>query len=136
MSYKNFYSILSKNFPFNPTIKQDAFFQKIAVFITNTSNDSIFVLKGYAGTGKTTTLGKFLEWLYSDGGFNNVAMSSPTHKALKVMMEMCPSENKSKVCFTTLHSLLGLKHQITKDGKEVFVKDKKIMSKFPFFAFY
>jgi len=97
------------------------------------SDRNMFLLEGAAGTGKTTTLGKFLEWLYSDGGFNNVAMSSPTHKALKVMMEMCPSENKSKVCFTTLHSLLGLKHQITKDGKEVFVKDKKIMSKFPFF---
>jgi DNA polymerase III delta prime subunit len=94
---------------------------------------NMFLLEGAAGTGKTTTLGKFLEWLYSDGGFNNVAMSSPTHKALKVLMEMCPQENKSKVCFTTLHSLLGLKHQITKDGKEVFVKDKKIMSKFPFF---
>ena len=51
-----FYSTLRKNFPFNPTIKQDIFFQQIAEFITNTDNNEIFVLKGFAGTGKTTLI--------------------------------------------------------------------------------
>ena len=51
-----FYSILKKQFPFQPTVKQDVFFQKISEFITNNNNDEIFVLKGYAGTGKTTVI--------------------------------------------------------------------------------
>ena len=49
-----FYKTLKTKFPFNPTIKQDIFFQKVAEFLTNSKQDEIFVLKGYAGTGKTT----------------------------------------------------------------------------------
>ncbi|MFT7352146.1 MAG: RecG-like helicase, partial [Flavobacterium sp.] len=56
MNSNNFYSILSNNFPFQPTTKQDIFFQKIAIFITNGKNDELFLLKGYAGTGKTTVI--------------------------------------------------------------------------------
>ena len=56
LTLTNFYSILTKNFPFNPTVKQDIFFQKIAEFITNYNNNELFVLKGYAGTGKTTVV--------------------------------------------------------------------------------
>jgi hypothetical protein len=49
-----FYKLLLQNSLFQPTVRQNLFFQKIAVFLFNTSNDEIFVLKGYAGTGKTT----------------------------------------------------------------------------------
>lgn len=106
--------------------------EELKKFIESDANN-MFLLEGAAGTGKTTTLGKFIEWLFDSDTLNNVAMSSPTHKALKVMMEMCPDSIRSRVNFSTLHSLLGLKHQITKDGKEVFVKDKNVMTKFPFF---
>jgi len=30
-----FYKTLTSKFPFNPTVKQDIFFQKIAEFLTN-----------------------------------------------------------------------------------------------------
>src|SRR4051812_3504350 len=36
-----FYSILTRNFPFNPTYKQDIFFQMVSEFITSTNNDEI-----------------------------------------------------------------------------------------------
>ena len=83
MSSKNFYSILSKNFPFDPTIKQDAFFQKIAVFITNVSNDSIFVLKGYAGTGKTTVISTIVNQLIDIN--KKYVLLAPTGRAAKVI---------------------------------------------------
>ena len=51
-----FYNILQKKFPFKPTVKQDIFFQQISEFITNSKKEEIFVLKGYAGTGKTTVI--------------------------------------------------------------------------------
>lgn len=80
---KNFYSILSQNFPFNSTIKQDAFFQKIAVFITNVNNDSIFVLKGYAGTGKTTVISTIVNNLIEVN--KKYVLLAPTGRAAKVI---------------------------------------------------
>ena len=56
MNSSLFYSLLQKKFPFQPTYKQDVFFQKIAIFLTEKENNTIFVLKGYAGTGKTTVI--------------------------------------------------------------------------------
>ena len=55
MSPTQFYSILMNNFPFQPTANQDIFFQKIATYILQ-PKDELFVLKGYAGTGKTTVI--------------------------------------------------------------------------------
>lgn len=83
MSSKNFYSILSKNFPFSPTLKQDAFFQKIAAFITNTNNDAIFVLKGYAGTGKTTVISTIVNHLIDIN--KKYVLLAPTGRAAKVI---------------------------------------------------
>jgi len=56
MTSNLFYKLLRDNFPFEPTLKQDIFFQKVADFVLNSSNNELFVLKGYAGTGKTTVL--------------------------------------------------------------------------------
>lgn len=83
MPLKNFYSILSRSFPFNPTIKQDAFFQKIAAFITNTDNDAIFVLKGYAGTGKTTVISTIVNNLIEIN--KKYVLLAPTGRAAKVI---------------------------------------------------
>ncbi len=80
---KNFYSILSKNFPFNPTLKQDAFFRKIAAFLTDAHNDSIFVLKGYAGTGKTTVISTIVNHLAEIN--KKYVLLAPTGRAAKVI---------------------------------------------------
>ena len=53
MNSSLFYSLLQRKFPFKPTYKQDIFFQKIAIFLTEVDNNTIFVLKGYAGTGNS-----------------------------------------------------------------------------------
>ena len=93
VSSKNFYSILSHYFPFNPTIKQDAFFQKIAVFLTNTDNDTIFVLKGYAGTGKTTVISTIINNLIEIN--KKYVLLAPTGRAAKVI-----SNYSNKPAFT------------------------------------
>ena len=80
---KNFYSILSHSFPFNPTIKQEAFFQKIAAFITNPNNEAIFVLKGYAGTGKTTVISTIVNNLIEIN--KKYVLLAPTGRAAKVI---------------------------------------------------
>ena len=83
MSSSNFYSLLKRNFPFQPTYKQDIFFQQIAEFITNTNNDEIFVLKGYAGTGKTTVISTIVNNLAEIN--KKYVLLAPTGRAAKVI---------------------------------------------------
>ncbi len=78
-----FYSILKKQFPFQPTVKQDVFFQKISEFITNSNNDEIFVLKGYAGTGKTTVISTIVNNLIEIN--KKYVLLAPTGRAAKVI---------------------------------------------------
>ena len=83
MTSSQFYSVLQKQFPFQPTVKQDIFFQKIAEFLTNTNKDEIFVLKGYAGTGKTTVISTIVNNL---GEINKkYVLLAPTGRAAKVI---------------------------------------------------
>lgn len=83
MSSALFYSLLQKRFPFAPTYKQDIFFQKIAVFLTDTSNETIFVLKGYAGTGKTTVISTIVNNLSEID--KKYVLLAPTGRAAKVI---------------------------------------------------
>jgi ATP-dependent exoDNAse (exonuclease V) alpha subunit len=80
---KNFYSTLLKNFPFRPTAKQDIFFQQISEFVTNFNNEEIFVLKGYAGTGKTTVISAIVNNLISIN--KKYVLLAPTGRAAKVI---------------------------------------------------
>jgi DNA polymerase III delta prime subunit len=106
--------------------------EKLKDFIES-DKQHMHLMEGAAGTGKTTTISKFIEWLLEETNIEKIAMASPTHKALKVMTEMCLDKHKASIVFSTLHSMLGLKHEITKDGKEIFVRDKNVMTKFPFY---
>ena len=83
MSNRNFYSILLQNFPFNPTVKQDIFLQQIAQFLTNNNNEEIFVLKGYAGTGKTTVISTIVNNLIAIN--LKYVLLAPTGRAAKVI---------------------------------------------------
>jgi exodeoxyribonuclease-5 len=79
----NFLSILTKKFPHVPTIKQDVALEKLAHFVVNGKKDDIFLLKGFAGTGKTTIVATMVSSLWK------IRMSSvlmaPTGRAAKVM---------------------------------------------------
>ena len=83
MNSSFFYSLLKKQFPFTPTIKQDLFFQQIAEFCTNTDNNEIFVLKGYAGTGKTTVISTIVNNLTEIN--KKYLLLAPTGRAAKVI---------------------------------------------------
>lgn len=83
MSLPSFYSILRKSFPFSPTAKQDIFFQMIASFADNSRRDEIFVLKGYAGTGKTTVISSLVNNLSAIN--KKYVLLAPTGRAAKVI---------------------------------------------------
>ena len=51
------------NLPFKATHEQDHLITEISTFITTIGNRSIFILKGYAGTGKTTLISTLVKSL-------------------------------------------------------------------------
>ncbi|MEZ4837941.1 ATP-dependent RecD-like DNA helicase [Flavobacterium sp.] len=83
MNSSLFYSILQKSFPYNPTLKQTIFFEKVAHFVTNSDSNELFVLKGYAGTGKTTLISTLVENLISVN--KKYVLLAPTGRAAKVI---------------------------------------------------
>ena len=83
MNSSLFYSLLLKKFPFTPTYKQDVFFQKIAIFLDEKDNNTIFVLKGYAGTGKTTVISTIVNNLIEIN--KKYVLLAPTGRAAKVI---------------------------------------------------
>ncbi|WP_298153425.1 AAA family ATPase [Flavobacterium sp.] len=95
MDAREFYTILKRNFPFQPTYKQDIFFQQVSDFVTNKIQDEIFVLKGYAGTGKTTVISAIVSNLPEIN--KKYVLLAPTGRAAKVIA------NYSKKQALTIH---------------------------------
>jgi len=76
-------NIIAQYFPATPTPQQYAAFKAITSFLINTERHSCFVLKGYAGTGKTTILSTLVKVLPS---FNmRSVLLAPTGRAAKVI---------------------------------------------------
>ena len=65
-----------------PTPCQDALLQKVADFVSN-DDDDIFVVNGYAGTGKTTAISSVISTL-KEYGVKCVLMA-PTGRSAKVL---------------------------------------------------
>ncbi len=74
-------SILEK-FEFRPTQEQDKAIGMMADFILETACDSLFLLRGYAGTGKTSLIGALVRCL--DALQQRTILMAPTGRAAKV----------------------------------------------------
>lgn len=76
--------LLAKFFPFTPTSGQSAFFQKMNAFLLKKPEDKpVFVLKGYAGTGKTSLVSALVKVLPRMD--MRSLLLAPTGRAAKVM---------------------------------------------------
>ncbi len=71
-----------RNFPHNPTDEQLFAVQMMADFVTSSRPDTLLLLKGYAGTGKTSLIGTLVKTL------NELRMKTvllaPTGRAAKI----------------------------------------------------
>jgi len=101
---------------------------KLINYIKDPNDRSVYVLKGWAGTGKTFCVSLMvrylLEELYATKKWYKVAVTGPTNKAVRVIRKMSGLYHP-RVDFQTTHKLLGLKEKITKDGKQLFENDGK-----------
>mgnify|MGYP000857479456 FL=1 len=88
---------------FPPTPGQERFIRKFSEFAGD-GEEGIFLLKGYAGTGKTTMMSALT------ASFNNIVLLAPTGRAAKVL-----SSYSGKQAFT-IHKHL-YRPAITSDGR-------------------
>lgn len=79
----NFKKELLKKFNYTPTKEQDLAIDKMTEFLYDKNPFSAFLLKGYAGTGKTSLVGAFVETVEKMGG--KCVLMAPTGRAAKVM---------------------------------------------------
>jgi len=102
--------------------EQEKAFNMLKKFLSDKGAD-MFLLEGYAGTGKTFLVTKFIEWFLNKNKYKFVAMTAPTNKAVKVLRTTSSFENKF-VEFSTIHKLLGLREDIDAYGKQQFIQSK------------
>jgi exodeoxyribonuclease-5 len=101
-------------------------FDSLTDFIRNLNDDSIYVLKGWAGTGKTYTISLLvryvLEVIQPTRLWYKVGVTGPTNKSVRVIRK-ATGISSSRVQFQTVHKILGLSEKITSDGQQIFVND-------------
>ena len=78
-----FFKLLTDKFPHDPTAKQSVALQKLASFVLSKEKESVFMLKGFAGTGKTTIVGTIVTNLWKTT--MKAVLMAPTGRAAKVM---------------------------------------------------
>jgi exodeoxyribonuclease-5 len=74
--------LISQKFPYNPTNDQLLTLQYLADFLASDESDSLLLLKGYAGTGKTSLVGALVKTLTEL--CQKTILLAPTGRAAKV----------------------------------------------------
>lgn len=76
-------AIIAGSYAFTPTVEQFEFCREMAGFLAHGLDNQCFILKGYAGTGKTTSVGALVKALPQ---FKlRAVLLAPTGRAAKVM---------------------------------------------------
>ncbi len=130
MNTTEFHKLLKKKFPFDLTIKQDVVLQRLANFVLNEDNEKIFILKGYAGTGKTTLISTLVNSLWN--AHKSAVLLAPTGRAAKVISKYSKREALTihkKIYFPKKESSGGVSFvlQPNKHKNTIFLVDEASM---------
>lgn len=130
MTSSQFYSLVKQSFPFEPTLKQNIVLQQLSHFIFNNSKNTLFLLKGYAGTGKTTIIGSVVTNLWK--AKMSAVLMAPTGRAAKVISNYSGKEAftiHKKIYFPKKDSGGGVKFvlQPNKHKNTIFIVDEASM---------
>ncbi|HAT67510.1 MAG TPA: ATP-dependent endonuclease [Flavobacteriaceae bacterium] len=90
MDVTQFYGLLKSDFPHTVTPKQDIALQLLAKFSLEESKNSLFLLKGFAGTGKTTLTSTLVKNLWK--AKKSPVLLAPTGRAAKVISNYSQKE--------------------------------------------
>lgn len=112
---------------------QTAAFNDMIDFLDNPVEDAV-VLRGYAGTGKTFLVKRLIQYIGLTDERCMIACGAPTNKAVKVLFHSVGDamqgyifedifNSASKLTYSTIHKLLGMKERVTDDGEQIFLPD-------------
>lgn len=120
--YKQFLS----GMPFRPTSCQDGLFRMLAGYVAGDGGD-IFVVNGYAGTGKTTAVTSLVKTLKAHG--RQFRLMAPTGRAAKVLAHY--TGEKAYTIHKTIYRQTSMKDGIgrftlspNKDNDTVYIVDE------------
>ena len=130
MNTTEFHKLLKGKFPFELTIKQDVVLQRLATFVLDNKEDNLFILKGYAGTGKTTLIGTLVNSLWN--AHKSSILLAPTGRAAKVISKYAKREALTihkKIYFPKKESGGGVSFvlQPNKHKNTIFIVDEASM---------
>ena len=90
MHTTNIYLDLLKDFSHEPTVKQDSALHIVSKFLLSHNYEELFLLKGYAGTGKTSIVGTLVKNCWKIN--KNLVLLAPTGRAAKVISNYANKE--------------------------------------------
>ena len=130
ISKASFYRIVKDKFPHDPTPKQSVALEMLTSFVLAPKNDSIFLLKGYAGTGKTTITGVLVSQLWQ--ARLKAVLLAPTGRAAKVMSSYSNTQAQTihrKIYFPKKDKSGGIRFVLApnKHRNTVFIVDEASM---------
>ena len=130
MTSAEFYSLIKQQFPFEPTINQNIVLQQISEFIFSKTPNALYLLKGYAGTGKTTIVGTIVTNLWK--AKKSAVLMAPTGRAAKVISNYSGKEAftiHKKIYFPKKEKGGGVKFvlQPNKHKNTIFIVDEASM---------
>ena len=112
------------------TSEQTKIYNQLIKFVQDKSTNEI-LLVGYAGTGKTTLMAKFINNLVENKICKRIVMAAPTHKAVNIAKsklfpdtEKDYSELEKTINIMTIHRLLGYQSYVGLEGEKFFARGK------------
>lgn len=130
MTSSDFYKLLLKKFPFDPTQKQVIALDQLVQFIYDNSPNALYLLKGFAGTGKTSIIGTLVSNLWETK--KSAVLMAPTGRAAKVISNYSKKEAftiHKKIYFPKKDRGGGVKFvlQPNKHRNTIFIVDEASM---------
>ena len=111
------------------TNEQQYTYNELMNFVSN-KNEKEILLIGYAGTGKTTLIAKFINDMIKNKISKKIVMAAPTHKAVNIAKSKLFSskedyeELNETINIMTIHRLLNYQSYVGIEGEKFFAKGK------------
>ncbi|NER17639.1 ATP-dependent DNA helicase [Spongiivirga citrea] len=130
MDSRSFHALLQKKFPHEPTLTQAAVLNQLSEFLLSDNKDGLFLLKGYAGTGKTTMISTIVTNLWNVK--LKTVLMAPTGRAAKVITNYSNSKAftiHKKIYFPKKEANGGVSFQLqqNKHRNTIFIVDEASM---------
>jgi exodeoxyribonuclease-5 len=122
--------LLLKHFPYSPTLSQQQALTALSRFITLKKLQKCFLLKGYAGTGKTTVIKSLIKTLSAKA--YRIVMLAPTGRAAKIIKQYTgePASTIHRYLYeitSTKDGAVKTRLKENKHKKQVFIVDEASM---------